>query len=159
MIHRMSRLQLVGPALALVAGLALVPLFAAARAHKADDPHHKQFAECARACADCMLACEECGHHCARLVAEGHKEHHHEHVRTAATCLDCADVCSAAAKIVARGGPFARTICQACVKTCEDCGKECAKVPDDEHMKRCADECQRCAKACRDMLEHVPADH
>ena len=34
------------------------------------------------------------------------------------------------------------------------CGAECEKFKDDEHMKRCAEECKKCAKACREMLKY-----
>jgi hypothetical protein len=50
------------------------------------------------------------------------------------------------------------TICESCAKACDICGAACEKFPDDEHMKRCAQECRECAKACREMLKHVGAD-
>jgi hypothetical protein len=85
------------------------------------------------------------------LVSQGKKEH----LRTAGTCVDCADVCAAAAQIVARKGPFADLICTACADACKRCGDECEKHLNEPMMKQCADECRKCEKACREMLKHV----
>jgi len=92
-----------------------------------------------------------CAAHCAKLVSEGKKEH----LATLKTCQDCATVCSAAASIVARMGPFSDTICKSCADACKRCGDECDKLKDDPMMKKCADECRKCEKACRDMLAHA----
>jgi len=107
--------------------------------------------ECAKACSDCQRACDLCASHCAKMLQEGKKEH----LATLATCRDCATVCAAAAQIVARGGPFAALICEACVKACDQCATACEAFPDDEHMKACAEECRRCEKACQEMLKHI----
>ncbi len=144
-----------------LAGLAAAALLVlgarapAADTAAADDPHAmhaKHFMECAKACADCQRECDSCASHCAHLVAEGKKEH----MKTLGTCADCASICSTAARITARGGPFSGTICEACAKACAACGAACDQVGgDDEHMKRCAEECRRCEKACRGMLQMV----
>src|SRR5215471_13063196 len=68
------------------------------------------FEACAKACSDCQRICDSCATHCAELLNKG--EHHH--FNTLMSCQDCADVCSAAAQIVARKGPFADLVCQAC---------------------------------------------
>jgi hypothetical protein len=68
------------------------------------------------------------------------------------TCQDCADVCAAASQIVARGGPFSKTICGSCAEACAACAKECEKYPNDVHMKECAEECRECEKSCRAMV-------
>ena len=34
-----------------------------------------------------------------------------------------------------------------------------AKFTDDEHMKKCAQECKKCAAACREMVKHEGHDH
>src|SRR5262245_24744154 len=124
-------------------------------ARPADDKHAHAFDACAKACGDCQRACDSCATHCARLVAEGKKEH----FKTLQTCQDCATHCSAAAGIVARMGPFADLICKACAEACARCGKECDRFPDDKHMAACARECRQCEKACRDMLTHVEGKH
>ena len=116
---------------------------------KAD--HGQHFMDCAKACDDCARLCDACGAHCARLVADGKKEH----LETLRTCQDCATFCSAASSITARMGPFSDTICQSCADACKRCGDACEKHATDPMMKQCADECRRCEKACRDMLAHV----
>jgi len=133
----------------LLALLALVGFVLPLRAD--ENPHHAHMAACAKACADCQNACASCQAHCTDLLADGKKEH----LRTAQLCADCADICTAAAKIVSRGGPTAGTTCEACAKICDVCGEACEKHPQDEHMKMCAKACRDCAKACREMLKHI----
>jgi hypothetical protein len=103
---------------------------------------------CAKACNDCQRSCDLCATHCVHLVAQGAKEH----LRTLQTCRDCATICSSAAHIVARHGPFTDLICQSCVEACARCGKACEQHASDTVMKACAEECRRCEQACRDML-------
>ncbi len=133
-------------------GLALVVALAVAvHAPAADRDHHNAYDRCAKACGDCQRACDSCAAHCAKMLAEGHKEHRH----TLASCQDCATHCGAAACIVARRGPYSDTICTACAEACARCAKACERFSEDEHMKQCAGECRRCEKACREMLDHV----
>jgi hypothetical protein len=113
--------------------------------------HSAVMQECAKACSDCQRACDVCATHCAHMLHEGKKEH----LITLATCRDCATVFSAAAQIVARGGPFSGLICESCVKACDKCATACEAFPDDEHMKSCAEECRKCEKACKAMIEHM----
>ncbi len=108
-------------------------------------------AACAEACGACQRECDSCSSHCAHQLAAGKKEH----ALSLASCLDCADFCSAAASIVARGGPYAAVVCAACADVCASCAKECMKFSDDTHMKACAEECRKCEQACRDMLKHA----
>jgi hypothetical protein len=121
---------------------------------KGHDEHGGAFMECAKACDDCARSCDACGAHCAKLLADGKKEH----LKTLATCQDCATMCSAASCIVARHGPFSHTICTACADACKQCGDACDKFKNDDMMKRCADECRKCEKACRAMLKHISAE-
>lgn len=116
-------------------------------------PHakHDEMRPCAEACAACSRECESCATHCVHLLYEGKEEH----LKTFETCRDCATVCAAAAQIVARGGPFAGEICQACAKVCAGCAEACEQFPDDEHMKKCAQECRKCEKECREMVSHA----
>ena len=127
--------------------------FAADKDHKHAHGHDGPHMDCAKACSACQRECDACASHCAEHLAKGHKEH----LATLQTCRDCADFCSAAAEIVARGGPFAALICEACAEACKRCGKACDKFDDDDMMKACAKECRQCEKACREMLKHV--DH
>ena len=115
------------------------------------DKHATAFMDCARACGSCAGICDACTAHCARLLAEGKKEH----FKTLRTCQDCATICAAAACVTARGGPFSDAICTACAESCKRCGEACAKFKDDDSMRRCAEECSKCEKACRTMLEHA----
>lgn len=112
--------------------------------------HGEMFQACAKACSDCQRLCDSCATHCIDMLADGHKEHR----ATLGTCRDCADFCSAAAQIVARGGPFAQEICKGCAEACAQCAAACEKFADDAHMKACAAECRKCEKACRDMVGH-----
>jgi hypothetical protein len=136
--------------------LAVLGAVAFAQAAKAPvAPDHSQHGEamqaCAKACSDCQRQCDSCATHCGHQLYEGKKEH----IMTLMTCQDCANVCTAAAQIVSRGGPFSALICGSCADACARCGKECDQFPADEHMKKCADECRKCEKACRDMVKHV----
>jgi hypothetical protein len=76
-----------------------------------------------------------------------------EFMATLQTCQDCADICSAAAQIVARQGVFSSLICESCAEACSRCATACEKVPSDKHMARCAKECRDCEKACRTMIK------
>ena len=117
----------------------------------AKDAHHAAYMECAKACGECALACDSCASHCAKLVADGKREH----LKTLQTCQDCAAFCGTAACITAKAGPFSDLICTSCADACKRCGDECDKYKSDQVMKECADECRKCEKACRDMLKHV----
>jgi hypothetical protein len=139
------------PGLAAVALLALGGDARPAKDSNAEEHGHGPMDHCAKACADCMRACESCARHCAHLVAAGEKAH----MTTLGTCADCGDFCSTAAKIVARHGPFAITMCEACATACDKCGDACAKYPKDKHMAHCAKACRDCAKACREMVKNA----
>jgi hypothetical protein len=119
-----------------------------------DNPHAGHMSHCAKACADCMRECDMCSRHCTEQVAAGKKDH----MQTLGTCADCASFCAMAAHVVARQGPMANLACDGCAKACATCGTACEKFPDDEHMKRCAEECRRCEKACKEMLQHLGSD-
>jgi hypothetical protein len=134
----------------LVLGAALAALALAVSSGRAGH-HDEAFQQCARACGECARICEACADHCARLVAEGKKDH----LKTLRTCQDCATHCAAAARIMARQGPFSDLICTACAEACARCGKACEGFPDDAMMKKCAEECRKCEKECRKMLEHL----
>jgi hypothetical protein len=145
-----TRYLLLGTLLA--SALVLAAFGTAGRAEDKEHKHDEHSDKCAKACATCLLECESCAHHCAHLVAKGEKEH----LRTLGTCADCGDVCALAAKVVARKGPTAVTVCEACAKVCDECAKACEEVgPKDEHMKRCAKACKDCAAACREMIKHA----
>ena len=60
---------------------------------------------------------------CARLIARVDFRGQKEHLATLHTCQDCATVCSAAASIVARKGPFSEIICMSCADACKQCAR------------------------------------
>jgi len=95
-----------------------------------------------------------CLAHCVKMLADGKKEH----LSTLHSCQDCATICSAAANIVARKGPFSEIICMSCVDACKQCGLECDKMKNDPVMKKCAEECRKCEKACQEMLKRTVAN-
>lgn len=140
-----------------IAGLSAVAIAALEGASRGQEKqrsahaeHDDMLSKCAKACSDCQRECDSCATHCAHVLSSGHKEH----LTTLMTCRDCAVICAAASQVVAAGGPFSATICEACAKACADCAKACEKFPDDKHMKECAEECRRCEKACKEMLAH-----
>ncbi len=112
--------------------------------------HDAVLQACAKACSDCQRACDTCTTHCTHMLHEGK----HEHLTTLMSCQDCATVCTAAAQIIARGGPQSVLICECCAKACDQCGTACEKFPDDKHMQACAEECRKCEKACKAMPKH-----
>ena len=99
----------------------------------------------------CARMCDACSAHCARMVADGKKEH----LTTLKTCQDCATFCTAASSIVAKMGPFSDLICSSCAEACKRCGDACEKLAEDKVMKDCAAECRKCEKACRQMPKHT----
>ena len=103
--------------------------------------------KCAEACADCQLECDACAQHSPACWPT-------ERRTTWRLCVlaRIADVCSAAARIVARSGVYAKTICLACAEACAECGSACEKHAHDKVMAECAKECRECEKACRAML-------
>jgi hypothetical protein len=143
----MKMLSVIG----LLPGFLAVFLLSAPAVRGQDHPHSEHMMKCARICADCQLECDSCFAHCKALLAEGRKEH----AKTLQTCIDCSECCSVAAKLTARGSPFAVYACDACAKCCDDCAAACEKFPDDQHMKKCATSCRACSKACKEMIEHL----
>src|SRR5688500_717418 len=91
------------------------------KAVAAEHKHDSHYMDCAKACHDCARICDACGTHCAKMVADGKKEH----LKTLQTCQDCATFCSAAACITARKGPFSDLICKSCADACKRCGDAC----------------------------------
>ena len=161
----MNRRELVGVLGATAAGLAAITGGGAsaqeARAQKHDRHafhpergHHTEVQqECAEACARCMHECEDGFHHCL-LQAQSEKA---EYALAAQMCIDCAEVCGAAAKLVARGSPLLVDICPACAKVCDDCFATCEPLNDPE-MKLVMESLRKCAMSCRGMVKAM-GDH
>lgn len=114
---------------------------------EAADEARKEPSRHAAIIAACVRECESCSDHCAMLLESGKKEHR----ATEKLCRDCAEICAAALRIVSRDGPMTSLITEACARACEQCARQCEKVPDDAHMKACAKACRDCATACREL--------
>jgi len=135
-----------------VSTAALSAMQATAFAAPAAEAHSHNTGGCAEACSDCQRECDACAHHCAMMLADGHKHH----MATLQTCQDCADICATASQVVSREGVMSELICQSCADACAKCAKACrTHGSDDKMMTACASECEKCEKACRDMLKQV----
>lgn len=113
------------------------------------DPKMPFFLVCAKACDDCERMCEMCSAHCAKMIADGNKDHLH----TLRLCQDCAAICQSASRVASKDGPLSDVVCTACADACKRCGDACEKHASDPIMKRCAEECRTCEKACREMVK------
>lgn len=143
-------------AAALLAMNRTLPAQADDDAEDRDDVHeghggHAMYEECAEECDECARECDACSAHCTELIVQGRKNH----ADTLKTCRDCAEICSAAARVVARMGPFSGEICDACAVACAKCGERCEQFKDDKMMARCAKACRECEEVCREMLGHL----
>lgn len=105
---------------------------------------HENYQHCIDACLACLQACEHCAASCLQ----------EDDVKMMARCIEldrsCADLCTLAAREMARGSDFAERVCQLCAEVCDACGAECGRHKMD-HCQRCAEACRACAKACREM--------
>jgi hypothetical protein len=119
------------------------PPAVSAKAPEHDPAHH------ANHIAACAVMCDACAAHCARLIADGKKEH----MKSMQHCQDCAAICHSTAAVAARHGPLADLIVAACADACKRCGDECATMKDDKMMAQCADVCRNCERMCREMIK------
>ncbi len=105
---------------------------------------HQQYETCTKACNDCADACDMCASACLQ----------EDDVKMMARCIaldiDCAQLCRAAAAMMARGSEAAKAVCTACAAICDMCADECAKH-QMQHCQDCAAACRRCADECRRM--------
>lgn len=115
----------------------------------ADSPHASHMLKCASICADCQIQCDSCAVYCAKLVADGNKEH----AKCMSLCVDCAECCKMCASLCARQSDLCAHACECCIKCCNDCAAACEKFPDDKQMAACAKACRNCAKECTAMLK------
>ena len=133
----MDRRELLGVLGATAAGLAIAGGARAARAgHDKEDIHEK----CADACSDCEKECNQAFHHCYKQVASGKAGH----AKAMHLCVDCGEVCSTAAKLVARMSPLMVHTCRRA--ECRDgllCRVREAERPRDEGGPRFAQEVRR----------------
>ncbi|MFC3689787.1 four-helix bundle copper-binding protein [Aquipuribacter hungaricus] len=99
----------------------------------------------------CSTACTVCADAC--LSEDGVAEM----VRCIRLDSDCADVCAAAARVMARqtayDGDVSRAVVQACLAACRACEAECAQHAGmHEHCRVCAEACRECAEVCEELL-------
>ena len=147
-IRKFGGLGLVALALAIVG---LVAFAQPGQTQEKKDEHSKAMQACAKACSDCQRVCDSTATHCARLLAEGKKEH----LKALRHTQDCATCCAATAQVCARGGPQSVPFLECCVKSCDLCAKACEAFPDDKHMKSCAEECRKCETMCKAMVKSM----
>lgn len=92
---------------------------------------------------NCTLACEYCFSQCL----------HESDIAMMVRCIeldrDCADVCSQAARLLARDAETSGRLIATCAELCRLCAQECRKHKMD-HCQRCADACELCAEACEE---------
>ena len=100
--------------------------------------------ECAQACTACADAC---------LAEEGEMDLRY----CIRTDLDCADICETTGKVLSRqtepNWDLLKAQVGACLRACQECGKECRKHADmNKHCKVCGEACKRCEEACDQLL-------
>lgn len=106
------------------------------------------------AAAECMLVCITCADACSEAFDPASLSF------CIRTNLDCADICAAAARLVARPGEQDVDALQvqlgACVSACHACAKECDDHAEMmEHCRICAESCRACAEACEAMIAAI----
>jgi hypothetical protein len=143
----MDRRELLGILGATAAGLAVTGGARQARAGQGRDDVHER---CAEACSDCAKECNRAFHHCYEQVASGKVGH----AKAMHLCVDCGEVCSTAAKLVARISPLMVHTCRACAECCDACFIECEKLNDPE-MREVLDSLKKCAAVCREMVKVI----
>jgi hypothetical protein len=100
----------------------------------------------------CIDECETCHDVCLRTVAHClHQGGRHADSSHITILLDCVDMCATSAAFMLRDSTMHRRTCGVCADVCSACAKSCDGFPDDDVMKRCAEECRRCAESCREM--------
>jgi hypothetical protein len=96
--------------------------------------------------------CESCRDVCVRAIVHClHRGGSHAEEAHITALLDCVDMCATSATFMLRDSTFHRRICEVCADICDACAASCEEFPDDDVMRRCAEECRRCAESCRQM--------
>ena len=100
----------------------------------------------------CIDECESCRDVCLRSVVHCLQQGgRHAAARHITMLLDCVDMCATCASFMLRDSTSHRRTCEVCAEVCDACAKSCDGFPDDDMMRRCAEECRRCAESCREM--------
>lgn len=103
-----------------------------------------KYNECIEACQKCATASDYCSSSCLK------EDNVQMMAKCIQSCMECANLCNAAARLMALDGNQVKELCFICAVTCEACEKECSKHVHD-HCKRCAAACKACAEECRKM--------
>jgi hypothetical protein len=101
--------------------------------------------DCIDACMECSKVCDMCSAACLAEKDLG------ELRRCLKMTLDCAEICAAAARVMARDSDNQADILRACGDICERCAHECRKYPEHDHCRICADVCAHCVDLCHVM--------
>jgi len=99
----------------------------------------------------CIDACLECSKVCDMCVAACLSEKDIDILRRCIrTTIDCAEICMAAARMMARDSENQAEMCLVSAEICKKCEQECRKHAGMlDHCAVCADACARCAEVCR----------
>lgn len=99
--------------------------------------------DCIEKCWRCHLVCLNMAtNHCPK---EGGRHVEAEHLKT---LLACADICQAAANIMAMDTGLHRQVCAVCADICDACLTSCN---DLESMDECIKACRQCRDSCQAM--------
>lgn len=142
-MHRRKLLSVLGASAA-----GLVAVTSAGAADDAEKAVTDCGCKCVEACCDAMNWCNEAFVHCSRLVGKGKAEHE----KPMALLLDCGEVCSTAAKLIARTSPLTAQICRTCLESCGLAVASCEKF-DSRTMQDVAKSLRACGESCRAMLK------
>ncbi|MFT3681362.1 MAG: four-helix bundle copper-binding protein [Ferruginibacter sp.] len=99
----------------------------------------EQLSECAMVCNHCASACLQ-----------------EKNVEMLSACirldLDCADICTLAARMLARGSQHGIHLLTECREICFACAEECERHSHMEHCEKCAEACRSCAELCAEEI-------
>ena len=104
--------------------------------------------ECADMCARSQRMCLETARYC--LERAGSRP---DFAALAVLLSDCAEICQTTADSLVRRSALHSILCDACARACVACALECAKLPQDEQLRRCAATCRECATSCEGMAK------
>ena len=101
----------------------------------------------------CIDECESCHGICLQGVAHClDRGGRHVEPGHLTTLLDCVDMCGTAANFMLRDSTAHLRVCELCAEICDACAASCDGFPDDDVMRRCAEECRRCGESCWEMV-------
>ena len=113
-------------------------------------------ADAIEALSGAALACTACAD---ASLGNGDAEELHACVRA---CITASDVCTAAARVLARAGgydvPVVRNLLEAAAKACATCGEICDQHADvHKHCRVCEEACRRAEQAVQQLLVNLAA--